>query len=529
MNDTGSPPWLAALERPEAYPHPVQSIQRVETHISWVILTGEHAYKIKKPVDLGFLDYSTLEKRHFYCHEELRLNRRLAAPLYLGLSRITGPAEQARMDGEGEVLEYAVHMRQFPAEDQFDHLLAAGRLEEAHLEALAEDIARFHRTLAEPAPPEGDFGAPEVVIRPMRENFEHLEGTDPRLPALHRWTEDSFQRLRPRLEERRRQGWIRECHGDLHLGNIVLWDGRPLPFDGIEFDPYLRWIDVQSELAFLTMDLEDRGRRDLAFLTLNTYLAHTGDYAGLAVLPFYQVYRAMVRAKVSHIRLTQPGLGSDERARLQQEFHQYLALAERYTRPRPPTLILTSGVSGSGKSWLARRLAMLGGAIHLRSDVERKRLFGLPPLARTHAAPDTDIYTPEATAATYRRLRELAETVLTAGYPVIVDATFLGHDQRAPFLALAEHLGIPCHILHATAPRSVLEARVRQRTERGHDPSEADLAILERQLQKIEPWTADETGRVVTVDTHGPLDVAALARRLHLGVSGAVDPSAPPC
>ncbi len=520
MNDPGSPPWLTALERPEAYPHPVQAIQRVETHISWVFLAGEHAYKIKKPVDLGFLDYSTLEKRHSCCREELRLNRRLAAPLYLGLSRITGPAERARMDGEGEVLEYAVHMRQFPVEDQFDRLLADGRLEARHLETLAEDIARFHRTLADPAPPDSDFGTPERVIRPMRENFQHLEGADPRLPALHRWTETTFQRLRPRLEERRRQGWIRECHGDLHLGNIVLWEGRPLPFDGIEFDPYLRWIDVQSEQAFLTMDLEDRGRRDLAFLALNTYLAHSGDYAGLAVLPFYQVYRAMVRAKVNHIRLTQGGLDDSERACLERDFHQYLALAEGYTRPPRPVLILTSGVSGSGKSWLARRLAMAGGAIHLRSDVERKRLFGLPPLARTHAAPDAAIYTPEATVATYRRLLELAETVLAAGYPVLVDATFLTRDLRAPFLALAERLGMPCRVLHTTAPRPVLEERVRRRAEQGRDPSEADVAILERQLQKVEPWAADEKERVVTVDTRDPVDVAALAGGLHLHPEG---------
>lgn len=497
MNAPGSPLWLQALQRPEAYAHPAEDLHCLETHISWVLLAGEHAYKIKKPVDLGFLDYSTPEKRHFYCQEELRLNRRLAAPLYLGLSRITGPPEAARMDGDGEVLEYAVHMRRFPAENQFDHLLTTGRLRNEHLETLAMDLAHFHGHIAAPAPPESDYGRPERVFGPMRDNFDHLEGVHPYLPALRQWTEAQFQALQPALLERRDQGRIRECHGDLHLGNIVLWEGHPLPFDGIEFSPELRWIDIQSEMAFLTMDLEERGRPDLAWLTLNTWLSHSGDYPGLPLLRFYQTYRALVRAKVSHIRLQQGGLSSAEARSQQTAMQRYLELAHRYTRPRPKALIITSGVSGSGKSHLAKGLAMAIGAIHIRSDVERKRLRGLEPLQASHGT----LYDRRTTEATYRRLRELAADILQAGFPVIVDATFLRRDQRAPFRALAQRLDVPFHILHTHAPRQVLEQRIRQRMAEGRDPSEADFTVLRGQLARQEPWSDQERPHLIDMDT----------------------------
>ncbi len=474
-----------------------------------MILAGAHAYKIKKPVDLGFLDYGTFERRRFFCLQQLRLDRRLAAPLYLGLATIRDDPEGIRIDGRGPILEYAVHMRRFPAEAQWDRLLAAGRLLPHHLRALAERLAAFHEA-APAAGPDSPYGTPEAVFRPMAENFPPLADFDPAAVArLRRWSVARHEALRPLLAARHAEGCIRECHGDLHLGNIVLWDGRPMPFDGIEFSPALRWIDTMSELAFLTMDLEDRGRRDLAFCALNAYLHRRDDYAGLALLPFYQVYRALVRAKVNRIRAGQSE-GAVRRA-AKAACADYLALAEAYTRPASPRLILVCGPSGAGKSWLAARLAM-GGAIWLRSDVERKRLFGLPPEARGEAR----LYRAKATAATYRRLAALAETVLAAGFSAIVDATFLDPARRAPFLALARRRRVPLHLLELQAPRAVLERRVEARAARGDDPSDADRAVLERQLRQPRRWHPAEQALRLPLRSDRPLPWRSLFAALGL-------------
>jgi len=302
-----APPLFAALLDPACYPHPVAGVRVLETHISWVLLTGEYAYKIKKPVGLGFLDFSSLELRRHYCEEELRLNRRLAPELYLDVVEIRGTPGAPRIGGEGPLLEYAVRMREFPQAALASRALASGAFGAAEVDALAALVARFHEGALR-APESERFGSPDVVLADALQNFEQLlplvksAPDDRALRELRLWTKREFAARGEALAARRKQGFVRECHGDLHLRNIVLLDGRPVPFDCIEFNAELRWIDVMSEVAFLAMDLEDRGRRDLAWRFLGRYLEATGDYAGLAVLPFYLVYRALVRAKVHLLR-----------------------------------------------------------------------------------------------------------------------------------------------------------------------------------------------------------------------------------
>jgi predicted kinase len=354
----------------------------------------------------------------------------------------------------------------------------------------------------------------------MTHNFEQIRSRLPdpvileRLRPLEDWTLARHRALTPLLEARRREGHVRECHGDMHRGNIAYDRGEILIFDGIEFNPDLRWIDTMSELAFLVMDLEEAGETAQARRLLNRYLELTGDYSGLRVLDFYKVYRALVRAKVTAIRLGQEDLETAEAVQARRELERYLALADAYIRPRRGRLWLTHGVSGSGKSRLAGALRERLPLIHIRSDIERKRLHGLSADARTGAGIAAGIYTPEAGRRTYARLWELAGIILDAGYSPLVDATFLKEDQRRLFLALAEARGVPCNILEIEAPESVLRARIREREAAGKDPSEAGIRVLEAQLAAREPLTERERPLAIPVDTTRPDVLDDLLHRL---------------
>jgi predicted kinase len=333
------------------------------------------------------------------------------------------------------------------------------------------------------------------------------------LDRLERRTRARGEALRGQLAQRRRGGFIRECHGDMHRGNIVLLDGEPVIFDCIEFNPDLRWIDTMSELAFLIMDLTEAGELPSARRALNRYMERTGDYAGLGVLRFYQVYRAMVRAKVLGIRLSQEHIDDDERARLCSDFRRYLRVARTCgARPRPQ-LFITHGLSGSGKTWLGNALREHMPVIQIRSDIERKRLFGLAPEQRPGAA-IAELYGAAATRRTYRRLLQLARLILESGYSVLVDATFLRREQRAPFLALAETLKRPCTILALEAPVHVLRQRLAERARADLDASDADEDVLALQLAAREPLTPEEQAQSLHLDTALPLRMAVLLGRL---------------
>ncbi|MBI1424164.1 MAG: AAA family ATPase [Gammaproteobacteria bacterium] len=507
---------IAALLTPENFDHPVSGIELLETHISWVILTGDYVYKIKKPVNLGFLDFSSLTQRRFYCEEELRLNRRLAPAIYLDVIPIRGTSDAPHVGGDGDIIDYAVRMRQFPQSAQLDRLLQHGNLPAGYLDDIADVVARFHARV-DKAPAAMQYGEPEQVWQPVEENFaqirerEHRADILEQLDSLQDWSRRNFADLQAVMRQRKRDGFVRECHGDLHLRNIAWFENAPVIFDCIEFNPALRWIDVISDITFLFMDLIDRRQPALAYRMLNRYLSHTGDYAGLVLLPFYFVYRAMVRAKVNCIRLSQSDLSAQERAVDEQEFAGYLALAQSFIRRRKPSLMITWGLSASGKSTISEGLLAALGAVRLRSDVERKRLVGIDALTRAKSIPGAGIYTAEMSDRTYAHLLRQAQTLLSAGFPVIVDAAFLAAARRKPFAELARQLQVPFVILQCVASASCLRQRICQRAD---DASDADLAILENQLRQFTPLAAEELPDTITIDTEQAVDIAKLAQHV---------------
>ncbi|WP_373186701.1 AAA family ATPase [Halopseudomonas sp.] len=484
---------LKALQNPELFDHPVDTFKLMETHISWVLLTGDYVYKVKKPVNFGFLDYSTLDRRQHFCHEEVRLNRRLAPDLYLDVISVHGSEDAPNLRGEGPVIEYLVKTRQFRQQDLLGNMQRAGTLEASHIDSLASKLAGFHQTI-DRAAAETPWGEPDLVHAPVAENFTDIRGllSDKadlqQLEQLEQWAHSTFQRLIPQLSQRKAEGFIRECHGDIYLDNVTLIDGEVTLFDGIEFNDAFRWIDVMSDVAFMAMDLEDRGLNHLAQRFVNGYLEHTGDYEGLALLDYYKAYRAMVRGKVALLRLTQDGVSEEERQEVLARYHSYASLAERYTHVPLRFGILTQGVAGSGKSTIALHLVEHLGAIRLRSDTERKRLFGKADSGKLNAG----LYAPELSEKTYARLAYLATRVLAAGYPVIVDAAHLKLAQRDILRQAVENQGAPCLILQCTAAVETLQERISKRQAEGKDPSDANMKVALHQLEQMEELSGEE-------------------------------------
>jgi aminoglycoside phosphotransferase family enzyme/predicted kinase len=490
--------------RADVFPHEVTRLELVETHISWVLLTGRYAYKIKRPVKLDFIDTSTLGRRRWLCEEELRLNRRLAPELYIDVVPIGRTALGLRIGNPENVVEYAVRMHQFDRSQELSALLSSRTVAVGEVRELARVISDFHARapIAEPA---SGYGRYAELVRVVEANLCALESharahPEPVMPkSLFDWLRTALESQRTRLEARNASGFVRECHGDLHARNIVRWNERLLPFDCLEFNPAIRWIDTASEIAFLYMDFLGYGRPDLAYSFVSTYLEGGGDYHGLAVLRLFAVHLALVRAKVDALQSVSGHGDAGESAR--RRFAKRLSLAADISVHSKPTLFVMSGVSGSGKSWLSERMIPELGAVRVRSDLERKRLLGLPELAQTGSGPDTGIYAPAISARTYDRLLACAEEALLAGHPVIADATFLEASQRHRFLDLAERTGCPALIVRCTAAPSILRSRIRERESAGRDPSEANLAVLGEQLRRFEEPNARERAHTVLIDT----------------------------
>ena len=520
---------IAALHDPATYPHPVQRVDMIETHISCVLLTGEYVYKIKKPVRLGFLDFSSLDARRSYCNEELRLNRRTAPGLYLDVVPISGSPTAPVLHGGGAAIEYAVRMRQFPQDALLDHMARAGTLASEHVDALAQSLAVFHSSVGRSGL-STSFGSPSRVLTKAAANFNEMRElaiSATHLPLqgeLRDWMLREHASLAQVLAARQQDGLVRECHGDLHLGNIALIDGVPTPFDCIEFNADFRWIDVIDEIAFPVMDLLDHQLPELAFRFLNAYLEITGDYGGVRVLRFYLVYRALVRAKVAGIRAQQTDQPVEERTRSEQSLQRYLKLARRLAGWWRPALIIMHGLSGSGKTTVSQRLLESLATIRLRSDVERKRLHGFRPEVQTRSGVEQGIYSFDASAKTYDDLAVKARTLLDAGYPVIVDAAFLQHEQRARFRELAAEIGAPFAIVSCVAAISTHRERIVRRTRDANDASEAGGAVLDSQLATQDSLTQDETAAAVVVNTEQGAwpqvrAVQELMQRLELGAA----------
>lgn len=519
------------------------AVTLVETHISWVLLGRTHVWKVKKPVRTGFLDFTSMQTRHACCVEEVRLNRRMAPELYLGVVAIIGTPGRPRVAGlpvgarVGErdgaapacatqdgtvapVIDHAVLMRRFASGALFSERLAAGLLDAATVGRFARRLAMFQRDAAR-VDATMPWGCAERICA---DTALALRGIAVAVPASLSWVEAVRlrfaaleERLGPVFDERRRLGLVREGHGDLHLANVVVLEDQVTGFDCIEFDPGLRWIDVQNDAAFLAMDLLAHGRADLAWGFLDDWLAAIGDYEGVAVLRYYLAYRAVVRELVAALgrasaaaRVAPDPAPTVPTANARPD---YARLVDTLLAPAPPRLLITHGVSGSGKSHVARALLESAGAIRLRSDVERKRLHGLDGLAHSHSRLGEGLYTGPVTTQVYERLRVLAAMALDAGWPVIVDATFLRAADRDRFRQLARERGAPFAILDCRADEAVLQERVQARLTAGIDPSEADRAVLEQQLAHREILRADELREAIVVDTsRGRTDAAAISR-----------------
>jgi len=499
----------AGLETREKAP-----VRLIETHISWVLLGAREAWKVKKPVRLPFLDFTALDDRRRFCEEELRLNRRLAPELYLDVVAVRdGPAGPS-LDGPGTVVDYAVRMRRFPDGALWSERLAAGVLRPADIDAFARRLAGFHRDAAVATAGLG-FGGSATHARVTHRLVDGIDAWQAGLalphagwPGLRRWLDEERARLEDHWPTRLRSGRVRECHGDLHLANIVQPGAEATGFDAIEFDPELRWIDVLDDLAFPVMDLLAHGRRDLAFRLLDGWLEASGDHEGLRALRFFLVERALVRAQVAAMRESPPAAsaaacGADA----------YLGLAVALAAGSDPRLLITHGLPGSGKTWLSQGLLESAGAVRIRSDVERKRLFGLSALESSRQGPGAALYDASATQATYGRLLAAARASLQGGWPTIVDAAFLKRGERAEFAALAAASPAPFSLLDCRGPLPLLRQRIEARQRRGGDASEADVAVLDRLSTVVEPLDGHERERAIAVDAAQPASPIDLAGR----------------
>jgi uncharacterized protein len=495
-----------ALRRAATYPHPAGAIRRIETHLSVVYLAGRYAYKIFKPVKFSFVDLTRLARRRGCAQAECTLNRALAGPLYLGVWPLVArgrrcafgqalPAQAsvhknanrgAQAPGAAG-LEYAVRMRRFDVGAELSARSARQNDGLADADALAARLAHYHLHAPRRAP-RAYYGSDACALAQWQPLVAALDPAQPAEAALHAGCEVVLARAAPWLAGRHANGFVRACHGDLHLDNLIRWRNRLLMFDCIEFDDALRWIDVASDLAFALMDFAAHEREDCAHRLLCAWLASTGDYEALRVLPFYTAYRALVRALAARLRGD-----AAERAR----YLRVAAGVAARTDDARPSLLLCHGVSGSGKSLASRALALRLGAIRLSSDAERKRLAGMPDPARLPAC----AYTASQIDAIYDGLLAHAQTVLESGYTAIVDATFLRERNRAAFIALARRLGVQIAILDFTAERATLFARVEARAALARDASDADTAVLADQLARAEPLSDTERALAIRLDT----------------------------
>lgn len=471
---TARPPLVSALLDPVVYPSPVNRIELIETHISWVFLVGKRVYKVKKPVDLGFLDFTTLARRRFFCEEEVRLNRRLAPDIYLGVVEIKGTPPNIRFGGEGPTLEVAVEMRRLPAERMLDQLVRVNAADPKLMDAIGSTVASFHAA-AETGGEIDQLGGIDTIRTNWEENFTQTAGFGSELlppewrDSLRSYVDTFLERERPRFAARVSAGRSRDCHGDLQAQHVCCTDPIRI-FDCIEFNHRFRFGDIAGEIAFLAMDLDRLGRADLATRFLNAYFEVSGDYEAVPLLDFYRAYRAYVRGKVLGFQVT-------DRPELLSEARDYFSLALRYSNPKPRRLFITSGVMGSGKSTVAREVSLRIGAPVIRTDAVRKRLAGLTPAERALHGFGEGLYTPQMGRRTYAETLRLAGEMLLGG-PVIIDGSFSLAEERNEARRLAERFGALFTLLWCDAPDEVIAARLRQRATDPHEVSDGRAELL---------------------------------------------------
>ncbi|BBO92998.1 AAA family ATPase [Desulfosarcina ovata] len=500
MSVNHQPAILEAMRQPEFYRHPVAALTRCETHIPTVFLTGQWVYKVKKPVDLGFLDFSTLEKRKACCDQEILLNRRLSSGVYRDVRPITRQGGRYALGGSGQVVEYAVAMRQLNEADAMHWQLAEGRFREAKLEPLVRRLVGFYENAAV------SVTSTPVEALAWKENLDQVAAVT--VPAqrssfafVRSASHSFFSRHSGLFEKRRLAGRIRDCHGDLRCDHIYFTDDGIQIIDCIEFSSQLRILDVICDLAFLVMDLAAHGFADLSRTLVRRYVELTDDLGALPLLDFYCCYRAMVRFKVSCLRLKEQGVPAAERKALQLAAADYLSMATGYAATfSRPTLWLVCGLPATGKSTVAAALAELWDIPVIRSDVVRKTIFADDRTAPGTAPFEKGIYSAQATEMTYREVLALAEELLKKGLSVIVDATFSRRMQRNCALRLAEAIQVTAVFVECRATESIIADRLRKR-ESEPSVSDARLIHLDAFLSRFEPFQPMANAKHIVVDT----------------------------
>lgn len=511
---------IRALRQPAIYPNQPATVEVVETHASVVFIAGGHVYKLKKPVDFGFLDYSTLARRRLMCQLEVQLNRRLAPNVYLGVKELVQVGDEFQFGGTGETVEYLVHMRRLPDEATLAALVERDTIDERQIDAIASIIGRFHQRM--PRSPEIDrWGRPAAIERNVEENFEQIQPFAGRsIPSetydhIAGYARGFLAEQQGLLNQRVLDGMIRDGHGDIRGDHVYLLDEVTI-IDCIEFNDRIRYGDVATDVGFLAMDLDARNRPDLSGRLISAYTAASGlDVA--PVIDFYRSYRAVVRGKVASFRLDQDGLADSERTQILREARRYFHLAHRYSAAdRGPRLILMSGLTGSGKSTLAREIAGVLPAAVIDSDTTRKQLAGLSPTDREHAGYGEGIYSDEMTGRVYLELLTRARRLLDRGQTVILDATYTRRADRRKAQELALELGAQFLIIHCEAPEEVTRSRLSEREGDPASVSDGRWEIYLAQRAAANALSTAETSTATTVNTYDTLDDQVEAVLHHL-------------
>jgi aminoglycoside phosphotransferase family enzyme/predicted kinase len=506
------PDHIAALLRPEAYAHPVDEIELIQTHISWVLLAGAYVYKVKKPLDLGFLDFTTLARRRSACRQEVMLNRRLCHDTYLGVVALRELDGAYRFDGPGRIMDYAVTMRRLPQEHMLDQILTAGTATPEMLDAVAEKIAAFHRRSTTSATI-ARFGSIATIRRNWDENFEQTAPfvgdtiRDAQYAFLRAYVRAILRRKREDFEQRRREGRVRDCHGDLRASAVCfVTDADICIYDCIEFNRRFRYSDVASEVAFLAMDLESLGHPELSWRFVDRYCRVAGDPGLFEVLDFYRCYRAYVRGKVDSFRAVEPEVDPGERERARLAARRRFALAVSFAaRDRPPVLLIMCGLSGSGKSVVAGELAADLGLTRISSDDVRKVRAGLRPTERRRESFQAGLYAPSVTDATYREMLRRAGEQLRAGASVVLDATFSHQRWRRLARNLADDAGALFLCVECRADETEIRRRLLVREQDDTAVSDATWDIYLAQRAAFEPVVELSDWEHIVLHTTGSL------------------------
>lgn len=500
------PELVKALLKPGAYPEAAGKIELAQTQMSFAFLTDQFVYKVKKAVDLGYLDYTTLEKRRFFCQKEIELNRRLCPETYLGVVPITQDRGAIRIGGRGEAIEYAVKMRRLPQKAMMDVLLADNRVSAEMITGVAQKLAAFHQE-AETNAEISAFGEIKAVTRNTDENFGQTEKyigrtiSEDNYRRIKDYTDSFVEENAPLFNRRIKEGRIRDCHGDLHAAHICFASDICI-YDCIEFNDRFRYCDIASEMAFLAMDLDHYGRADLSRALIKAYVADSGDKELLKLLGFYKSYRAYVRGKVESFKLDDPYISKGEKEKTLEIAASYFDLARAYTRAKP-VLFITVGLVGTGKSTLAKALSKRLGLAVISSDVTRKQLAGVP--LNEHRFDDFTggIYSAELSRKTYDKLFAGAGDILSDGGSVVLDASFIKAEERLKARRLAEETGADFFIIECRLDEENIKKRLARRLERG-SVSDGRWEVYRPQKKAFDPVEASPPKHAI-IDTSQPL------------------------